>query len=33
MTGLPELHGYHVHIYYDEATLQGNRLNVRRSVG
>ena len=21
MTGLPELHGYHVHIYYDDATL------------
>jgi aromatic ring-cleaving dioxygenase len=21
MTGLPELHGYHVHIYYNEATM------------
>src|SRR6478672_13199653 len=21
MTALPELHGYHVHIYYDDATL------------
>src|SRR3954453_5334258 len=21
MTGMPELHGYHVHIYYDDATL------------